>query len=97
MTVGVGQVEESLAHAASRGAVSSTVAGCDQGVRAIKHAKMSAAFNIVELVMNRAGVTLLFRYGMPYRLRTGGHQVRALMGADQTTIKAQQRYDRWGS
>jgi hypothetical protein len=33
--------------------------------------------NIVGLLLALAGVLLLFRYGMPYELRTGGHQYEA--------------------
>ena len=33
---------------------------------------MSAPLNIAGLIMNLAGVILLFRYGMPYRVRSEG-------------------------
>jgi hypothetical protein len=47
--------------------------------------------SIVGLITNFVGVILLFRYGMPYRLRTGGDSIiltRETPGAI--------RYDRWG-
>ena len=43
------------------------------------------------------GVILLFRYGMPYRVRTEGETYLVLNGPlDQREIKADRRYDRWG-
>jgi hypothetical protein len=39
----------------------------------------AAAWSIAGLVMSLAGVLLLFRYGMPYRIPTGGGWVRGTM------------------
>jgi hypothetical protein len=33
---------------------------------------MPAIFGIIGLALNLMGVIVLFRYGMPYRVRTGG-------------------------
>ena len=33
---------------------------------------MPAIFSIIGLALNLVGVIVLFRYGMPYRVRTGG-------------------------
>ena len=52
--------------------------------------------NIVGLLLALAGVLLLFRYGMPYQLRTGGHRVRSVLGLDQDQIRLESRYDRLG-
>jgi hypothetical protein len=58
---------------------------------------MASAVNITGLLMNLAGVILLFRYGMPYRVRTGGNQARWLSGSvDQKTVRAERLYDRLG-
>src|SRR5260370_372357 len=52
---------------------------------------MSATLNVAGLLMNLAGVILLFRYGMPYRVRTGGNELRFTVAADQDTVNAEQR------
>jgi hypothetical protein len=46
-------------------------------------AHIVAVPNIAGLLLALAGVLLLFRYGMPYQLRTGGHRVRSVLGLDQ--------------
>jgi hypothetical protein len=38
-------------------------------------------------------VILLFRYGMPYRVRTRGQVGRVINGLDQKAIKLERRYD----
>jgi hypothetical protein len=57
---------------------------------------MSATLNVAGLLMNLAGVILLFRYGMPYRVRTGGNELHFTGGADQDTVNAEQLYARLG-
>jgi hypothetical protein len=57
---------------------------------------MSPTLNVVGLLMNLAGVILLFRYGMPYRVRTGGNELRFTGATDQETVKAEQLYARLG-
>jgi hypothetical protein len=58
---------------------------------------MIAALNIAGLLLALAGVLLLFRYGMPYQVRTGGREVRWQTGqANQDQIKLERRYDRLG-
>jgi hypothetical protein len=55
---------------------------------------MASAVNIAGLLMSLTGVVLLFRYGMPYRVRTGGNQARWLSGSvDQKTVRAEQLYE----
>lgn len=57
---------------------------------------MSATLNIAGLLMNLVGVILLFRYGMPYRVRTGGNELRFTGATDQDTANAEQLYGRLG-
>jgi hypothetical protein len=53
--------------------------------------------NILGLVLALAGVLLLFLYGMPFQVRTGGYQIRWLSGRpDQDQIRLERRYDRLG-
>jgi len=60
----------------------------------VARAHIVAVPNIVGLLLALAGVLLLFRYGMPYQLRTGGHRVRSVLGPDQDQIRLESRYDR---
>lgn len=54
----------------------------------------AAALNVAGLIANLVGVILLFRYGMPYRVRTDGQVGRKLSGPpDQAAIKLERRYD----
>ena len=50
--------------------------------------------NIVGLVMNLVGVVLLFRYGMPYRVRTGGDLILWKTGRapDPAVVALERRY-----
>jgi hypothetical protein len=52
--------------------------------------------NILGLVLALIGVLLLFRYGMPYQVRTGGHQAISLRTLDQDQIRLERRYARLG-
>ena len=48
----------------------------------------AAVINVFGLVANLVGVILLFRYGMPYRVRTKGETYMALDGPlDRLTKK----------
>jgi hypothetical protein len=68
-----------------------------KGVRGpVARAHIVAVPNIVGLLLALAGVLLLFRYGMPYQLRTGGHRVRSVLGLDQDQIRLESRYDQLG-
>jgi len=62
----------------------------------VARAHIVAVPNIIGLLLALAGVLLLFRYGMPYQLRTGGHRVRSVLGLDQDQIRLESRYDRLG-
>jgi hypothetical protein len=57
---------------------------------------MIAALNIVGLVLALAGVLPLFRYGMPYKTRRGGHSYLLLEEEDQNQIALERRYGRLG-
>ncbi len=54
---------------------------------------MSGAYWAISgLLMTLVGVILLFRYGMPYRVRTGGNSALLLEGVDQNAVRAERRY-----
>jgi hypothetical protein len=58
---------------------------------------MVATLNVIGLVLALAGVLLLFRYGMPYQVRTGGWpQWVDDNPPDQDQIRLERRYDRFG-
>jgi hypothetical protein len=46
--------------------------------------------------MNLAGVILLFRYGMPYRVRTGGATYYVAEDMDKREIATEWWFDLWG-
>ena len=50
-------------------------------------------WNILGIVISLAGVLLLFRYGMPYRTRTGGASALLLTRTDEDAIRLERRYD----
>ena len=54
---------------------------------------MNIVLNIFGPVMNLAGVILLFCYGMPYRVRTGGAQPILMEGADQKAVETERWYE----
>jgi hypothetical protein len=51
--------------------------------------------SIFGLIINLVGVILLFRYGMPYRLRTGGGSI-VLTRQRPGAIREEIRYDWFG-
>jgi hypothetical protein len=53
---------------------------------------MSRALDIVGLVTNLAGVLILFRYGMPYRVATAGVRLIAVPDVDVAAIKIDKKY-----
>jgi hypothetical protein len=57
---------------------------------------LTTAFNIAGLLMNVSGVILLFRYGMPYRVRTEGVSYYVTEDEDKREIATEQRYDLLG-
>jgi hypothetical protein len=68
-----------------------------KGIRGpVARAHIVAVPNIVGLLLTLAGVLFLFRYGMPYQVRIGGHRVRSVLGLDQDQIRLESRYDRLG-
>jgi hypothetical protein len=52
--------------------------------------------NIAGLLMNLAGVILLFRYGMPYRVRTEGATYLITEAVDKREVTTERRYDLLG-
>jgi hypothetical protein len=52
--------------------------------------------NIGGLVANLVGVVLLFRYGMPFRVRTSGASYELREEVDQTAVTAERWYDALG-
>jgi hypothetical protein len=54
------------------------------------------ALNIAGLLMNLIGVILLFRYGMPYRVRSGGNAFYVSSHSDQAEVAAERLYERLG-
>jgi hypothetical protein len=44
------------------------------------------------LVLSLIGVLLLFRYGMPYRVRTGGLPLRVTISSDPRAAALERRY-----
>jgi hypothetical protein len=57
---------------------------------------MPATFSIIGLVLNLIGVIILFRYGMPYRVRTGGAQYLLLERKDEGAKVLEVEYDNFG-
>jgi hypothetical protein len=56
----------------------------------------AVCLNIVGLIGNLAGVILLFRYGMPYRVASGGHSYFITEQADPRELKAERVYKALG-
>jgi hypothetical protein len=57
----------------------------------------ATVLNVSGLAANLIGVILLFSYGMPYRVRTGGDvSIIASGPPDQNAIRAERRYERLG-
>jgi hypothetical protein len=54
--------------------------------------------NVAGLAMNLVGVILLFRYGMPYRVRTGGDQATwRIDRVDEKIVREEHRYAMLGN
>jgi hypothetical protein len=53
-------------------------------------------WNILGLVMSLAGVLILFRYGMPFRVRTEGMTYVVLRAIDQAEKAIERRYTIFG-
>jgi hypothetical protein len=52
--------------------------------------------NLVGLALNLAGVLVLFRYGMPFHVPTGGAVHLILEQADQAEAELERRYKNYG-
>ena len=58
---------------------------------------MIAVLNTSGLILNAAGVLLLFYFGMPYRTRTDGKHPRTFVLLDRSGIqKTERKYDLLG-
>jgi hypothetical protein len=57
---------------------------------------MPAVFSTIGLVLNLVGVILLFRYGMPYKVRTGGQIGLALEQEDESEKALEIEFDNLG-
>jgi hypothetical protein len=55
-----------------------------------------AWLNIFALLLNLGGVGLLFRFGIPYKIDTGGQIFRTISGIDTDEIKSANKYKKWG-
>jgi len=56
----------------------------------------SQALTILGLFLNLIGVLILFRYGMPYRVRTGGAVYIVMEKKNEVDEKEERRYDFFG-
>jgi hypothetical protein len=53
---------------------------------------MNRVLNLIGLVLNLVGVLILFRYGMPFHVPTGGAVSLITETRDQAEIALEQRY-----
>jgi hypothetical protein len=53
-------------------------------------------WSTVGLVLSLIGVLLLFRYGMPYRVRTAGESYELREGTDEEVLKQERIYSVFG-
>jgi hypothetical protein len=53
-------------------------------------------WSTVGLVLSLIGVLLLFRYGMPYRIRTAGESYALREGINAEALKQERIYNVWG-
>jgi len=58
--------------------------------------EMNRALNLIGLLLNLVGVLILFRYGMPFHVPTGGAVSLITETRDQATIALEQRYEIYG-
>jgi hypothetical protein len=56
----------------------------------------ATTLNVAGILLNFAGVVLLFTFGMPFRMRTRGAQSLQTGIKYQDLIDAERRYDFWG-
>jgi hypothetical protein len=59
---------------------------------------LSAAqiWNVAGLFLSLIGILLLFRYGMPYRVRSKGESVVVARGVDEEGLRLDWIYGVWG-
>ena len=57
---------------------------------------LASALSTAGLILTLAGVVVLFRYGMPYRVRRGGDSYLLLDAKDQQDIRQERIYDALG-
>lgn len=56
----------------------------------------TVSLNIIGLVLNFTGVIVLFRYGMPFEVRTRGANQLVVSGYNSTRKALEDRWDRYG-
>ncbi|MBZ9885630.1 hypothetical protein LB535_25140 [Mesorhizobium sp. CA10] len=54
---------------------------------------MVSVLNIVGLVLSLSGVIILFRYGMPYKVRSGGFDTIVIEQTNKEEVIRERRYD----
>ena len=59
-------------------------------------AEMNRFLNLIGLALNLVGVLILFRYGMPFHVPTGGAVSLITETRDQADIALEQRYTLYG-
>ncbi|RVC81955.1 MAG: hypothetical protein EOS76_01270 [Mesorhizobium sp.] len=57
---------------------------------------MAATLNILGLAFSLIGVVVLFRYGMPYKVRTGGVTHLITHEIDEAEVELEGRYQKYG-
>jgi hypothetical protein len=57
---------------------------------------MDRALNLIGLFLNLVGILILFRYGMPFHVPTGGAVSLILERRDQAEIALERRYTVYG-
>lgn len=60
---------------------------------AARYAMSSACWNVVGLLLVFVGVIILFRYGMPYRVRRGGASYVLREEVDKNGLQKEKTYD----
>jgi hypothetical protein len=74
----------------------SLVALLARRARQTKEKDMSATWNVIGLVLSLVWVLLLFMYGMPYRIRSGGAEYLISEQTDQNEKDLDSKYDKMG-
>jgi hypothetical protein len=57
---------------------------------------LSQTLDTAGILLTTAGALLLFAYGLPFKVRTGGQSFRVLTGIDEGALASEKRADRIG-